>query len=207
MNKYNSSQIYIVKYEDMIYLGSTTKTKEERLRTHINCFNSYKNTQRNHYSIFKILEKTLTPTIKTIQQLNLETEQQLVDAERYYMNLYKIIYGKQLINDRLLLTPQEIIENQKKSIKKYFSKEKNKEKRRKYQKKYRKTHNKLYFDKKKINSIYKSIILSKNQLNILENLLKKKIKIINSPYKFKKLPVYKLKFLEKHFRKIIKKNT
>ena len=146
-------------------------------------------------------------------------EQQLIkyDKKDYqnnkeqYRNYAKKSYYKN--HEKNKLKKLENSRKNKNNSKKYYEKNKeilkekrntaeNKEKQQKYQEEYRKT----YFSKEKKDSIYKSIVLSKNQLNILEKLLKKKIKIINSPYKFKKLPVYKLKFLENHFKNTIKKN-
>ena len=85
--KYQNGKIYKIvdNASDMIYIGSTCKTLENRLKEHVSSYKSYLNNLFRFVSSFKILENG-NYKIELIKLFNCENRKEL---ERYEGNIIK----------------------------------------------------------------------------------------------------------------------
>ena len=128
MNKYNSSQIYITQYKDLIYIGSTTKSLKTRMETHKHDYNRFLKTNKKYNSIYKIFEKTATPYSETLEFCNFNTRKELEDRETYFIQLYSIIHNNSLVNSSKHNVKKQTKHNFKNILKKNNTKKQEKHK-------------------------------------------------------------------------------
>ena len=133
---YNNGKIYKIvdNKSDMIYIGSTCKTLDQRLNTHKKDYKNFKAGNYHNISSFKILENNnykielvkLYPC-KSKKELELEEGKKIKQFKNDGLNIVnRIIVGQ---------TDAEYRQNNKAKLKEY--KQNNKDKTKEYDKKYR----------------------------------------------------------------------
>ena len=87
---YNNGKIYKIvdNLSDMLYVGSTCKTLEQRLKAHISDYKSFKSGGKNNITSFKILENN-DFKIELIENYPCENKSQLEKREGYFIKLYR----------------------------------------------------------------------------------------------------------------------
>ena len=96
MNKYSEGKIYkiIDNTNGDVYIGSTCKTLRNRLRTHINHYNTYYNSKTeskcNWYTAFIIFNND-NYNIELIENYPCHNKIMLEERERYYIKLIKCV--------------------------------------------------------------------------------------------------------------------
>ena len=94
MSKYNNSKIYKIyssEGED-IYIGSTYRTLEKRLKEHVNNYKAYqKDDTRQYTSSFKLFENYLVKNclIELLEAVNVETRSELLQIEAKHIKYNK----------------------------------------------------------------------------------------------------------------------
>jgi hypothetical protein len=87
MNKYNNAKIYKITSEHTpnVYIGSTIRTLKERLKDHKKDYNRYlKDNNNNYCSSFELIKQP-TYEIVLIEEVNVETQTELVKKEGEYI--------------------------------------------------------------------------------------------------------------------------
>jgi len=199
----------IVDINNKCYIGKTIQKLKYRIAKH---------KSKNNNTASKLLDLNKCIVIELLKIIP-KDEEHSKNIEKSFIrscpNCVNIQYKRTLKEQIQIYRKKRYKENNdyfRNSSKKSYNKNKNtkKEYYRKKKEIILQKARKIYDNTKKIENynknMYKSIVLSKSFIKKLEFLINKKKKIIYSPYKYKKLPVYKLNFLEKHFRKIIKNN-
>lgn len=102
VNKFHHAKIYKIVSEntDLCYIGSTTKTLQQRLKEHESSFKSFKNENSKYVTSFEIL-KLGNYQIELIEYVCVENEQELRKIEgKYQINelnkVNKFIAGRTL---------------------------------------------------------------------------------------------------------------
>ena len=92
MNRYNNSSIYkiVSNVTQDVYYGSTCKKLSARLAEHRRTYKRYLNGTYNYVTSFKVLE-TGSYNIILVQSCNFETKEQLIAAERYYIDNFECV--------------------------------------------------------------------------------------------------------------------
>ena len=87
---YNNGKIYKIvdNLSDMLYVGSTCNTLEQRLKAHISDYKSFKLGGKNNITSFKILENN-DFKIELIENYPCENKSQLEKREGYFIKLYR----------------------------------------------------------------------------------------------------------------------
>lgn len=150
MNKYNNGKIYkIISNEtDKIYIGSTTKTLDERLRTHKYDYKYYSSGKYHYISSFEIV-KYEDCNIILLENFPCNSKKELQEREQHYIKNNLNCFNK-------------------------YSALRTKEDKQKYMKDYNKKYNELNFEElKEKDKIYyelnKEIIKSKNNKHYHQN--------------------------------------
>lgn len=137
MKDYSKGKIYKIwsKNTNNIYIGSTCKTKEERLGKHVNHFDAYcKGNRRILLTSCYILDNDHYD-IEIIELFPCENKKQLIDREGYYIRLYSDICVNKVIPNRN--KKQYHLDNKDKiSAKNYEWYMNNKDKKKQYNEKY-----------------------------------------------------------------------
>jgi hypothetical protein len=86
MTYYSNGKIYkiIDNTNDNVYVGSTCKTLEQRLRKHIQCYEKYLNGSKNYTTSFEII-KNNDFDIQLIELFPCETKAELHKQEGYWI--------------------------------------------------------------------------------------------------------------------------
>ena len=86
MNKYENGIIYKIIGGDEIYIGSTTFTKEERLKQHINNYKNWLNNETNYKSSYVLFDKYQIENCKIdiIEPFPCETREELERQEGFH---------------------------------------------------------------------------------------------------------------------------
>ena len=89
-SKYINGKIYKIvdNKSDMIYVGSTCKTLQQRLNRHISSYKSYKAGKTNNITSYQILENN-DFSIKLIENYPCENKAQLEKREGYFIKLFR----------------------------------------------------------------------------------------------------------------------
>lgn len=92
MNRYNHSSIYkiVSNVTQDVYYGSTCKKLSARLAQHRQTYKRYLNGKYHYVTSFKVLE-TDSYNIILVQSCNFETKEQLLAAERYYIDTFECV--------------------------------------------------------------------------------------------------------------------
>ena len=143
--KYENSKIYRIVCLDTgkYYYGSTTKSIEERLKTHESKYKCYLNDKDSYVSSFEIL-KNNNYVIELVEEYSCDSKRELEQQED--------IYIKECMNDALCVNKQRAYTNDKEkkeckneNSKKYYIK--NRVKKIEYMKEYSKMYNIKHRDK------------------------------------------------------------
>jgi len=148
MPDYNQGQLYMLECDDLIYVGSTAVTLEERYSKHKNNWNRYNSGKSTKYcSSYKLLEKNKPINIILLLEYPCNSKRELEELEQHYINEIDCVNDKRAF--RSLDEYRKQVNDYKKSAKgretyilykqseKYKEKyEKNREAHKEYMKKY-----------------------------------------------------------------------
>jgi hypothetical protein len=155
MNKYNNSKIYIITSPDTdkVYIGSTTNDLDKRLRDHVNSYTAYLKDKREYITSYELVKQN-SYVITELEFVNVETEEQLKERERYYIENTPNCVNKQIPGR----TKEEIKEYAKKYREEHpeeikAKRDEKKDEKSKYNKKYREENNEVIKEKEKISRI------------------------------------------------------
>jgi ferredoxin-thioredoxin reductase catalytic subunit len=94
-----SGIIYMISHNNLFYIGSTTKTIEERLSNHIRNYKHFLKKEINFTTVYKILELCKTPKIEILEKVIIRNKDDLRNREKYYIQLfYDKIVNKNIPN-------------------------------------------------------------------------------------------------------------
>ncbi len=94
LNKYEHSKVYklINSDESLIYIGSTTKTLEQRKKKHLINYLQWKNGKNNFVTSFKLFENDKNDVnICLIETFPCQTRRQLHERERFYIECHNCV--------------------------------------------------------------------------------------------------------------------
>lgn len=145
-----SGFIYMISHNNLFYIGSTTKTIEERLENHIRNYKHFLKGNINFTTVYRILELCKTPKIEILEKVLIRNKDDLRNREKYYIQLfYNKIVNKNIPNrsykeyyrdniDKMKLKNYNYYNNNKEKRKEQMKQHyiKNKEKKNKYCKLY-----------------------------------------------------------------------
>jgi hypothetical protein len=84
MPNYSKGKIYKIYNDDLIYIGSTTQTLEQRLKDHLRFYKKYKLVGGCRYTSYDVLDKE-SYKIELIEDYNCNTKQELLLKEREWI--------------------------------------------------------------------------------------------------------------------------
>jgi len=124
MLKYECGKIYKLQIDNLIYIGSTTKDLNERLKQHHIKFKIYQNKKSKYYiSSFELFKNKIIPLITLLELVPCKSKNELLERERFY------IENTECVNKikKVTLTEEErnnycknYYENNKDKIKEYY---------------------------------------------------------------------------------------
>lgn len=99
MPNYDNSTIYklVCRDTDLIYIGSTTKKLNYRVKEHTSSYKSFINGKNNYTTSYRIIENN-NYYYEIIEDFSCFNKRQLDSRERYWIELYKKDFGDLVVN-------------------------------------------------------------------------------------------------------------
>ena len=85
--RYSNGYIYKIfqSFSPLVYIGSTTKTINDRFEQHRLSYNRYKSKKTGYISSYKLFISNCIPVIELLETLTNVTKQELLQCERSYI--------------------------------------------------------------------------------------------------------------------------